>query len=70
MTNPKPQPSPDHTPCSCGGSGLFYGRGAVVNGKFTGNVGTCFRCGGKGWQSPADVKRNAYYDVHVRRVEV
>lgn len=54
----------------CGGSGKFHGAGAVVNGKFVGHVGTCYRCGGKGHQTPADVKRNAYYDNHVRRVSL
>ena len=55
-------------PCSCGGSGLFYGRGVVENGVFRGTVGTCFRCSGKGWQSRADRRRNDYYDNHVRRI--
>ncbi len=53
---------------SCGGSGKYHGHGAVVNGKFTGYVGTCYRCNGKGWQTKADEKRNEYYDNHVRRI--
>lgn len=55
-------------PCDCGGSGKFYSGGAIVNGSYTGTVGEHFRCAGKGWQSEADRKRNAYYDNHVRRI--
>ena len=60
------------TPCSddangCPNSGIYYGAGAVVNGVFKGFTGKCFRCGGKGHQTAADRKRNAYYDNHVRR---
>jgi len=41
----------------------------VENGVPKGHdVGVCFRCGGKGFQTPADEKRNAYYDNHVRRI--
>jgi hypothetical protein len=39
-----------------------------VNGVFKGFTGKCFRCGGKGYQTEADRKRNAYYDNHVRRI--
>lgn len=52
--------------CNCNGSGIFYSGGAVVNGVYTGTTGPCYRCAGKGWQSEADRKRNAYYDNHVR----
>lgn len=55
-------------PCTCGGSGKFYSGGAIVNGNYTGTIGDCFRCAGKGWQSAVDRKRNAYYDNHVRRI--
>lgn len=55
-------------PCTCNGSGKFYSGGAIVNGSFTGTIGICFRCEGKGWQSEADRKRNRYYDNHVRRI--
>lgn len=48
----------------CRGDGVFYGRGSVVNGHFVGFKGTCFRCGGKGSQTHADVKRNEAYDRH------
>lgn len=51
----------------CKGDGIFYGAGRVENGKFIGFTGTCFRCGGKGYQLPADVKRNTFYDNRVRR---
>jgi hypothetical protein len=56
--------------CECGGSGKYHGHGSVVNGKFVGFVGTCFRCQGKGWQNVKDRKRNLYYDNHVRRIAV
>ena len=63
------EPVDDGTePCDgCNGSGIYYGRGAVVNGVFKGFTGTCYRCGGKGRQTAKDVKRNRYYDNHVRR---
>jgi len=59
---------PERGECDCHGSGLYYGAGRVENGKFIGMTGTCFRCEGKGWQSPADVKRNDRYDNHYRRI--
>ncbi len=69
MTYPKkPKPHPTYTECTCDATGLFFSGGAVVNGKYTGTAGVCFRCQGKGWQSPKDVKRNAYYDNRIRRV--
>jgi hypothetical protein len=42
----------DSSGCHCHGSGLFTSR--TTTGKH-------FACEGKGWQSPADVKRNNYY---------
>lgn len=48
----------------CRGDGVHYGRGAVVNGKFVGFTGVCFRCGGKGHQTKSDVARNRTYDRH------
>jgi hypothetical protein len=54
--------------CECGGSGTYYGAGSTVNGVFKGYVGTCFRCGGKGYQTKGDRRRNRYYDNHVRRI--
>ena len=65
---PKPVPEGMHKCDGCNGSGTYYGRGAVVNGKFVGYSGTCYRCQGKGHQTPKDRKRNWYYDNHVRRV--
>lgn len=47
----------------CAGTGQFITR--VENGVPRGPGGKCFRCGGKGYQTAADVKRNAYYDRHV-----
>jgi hypothetical protein len=61
-------PATDAYPCSCGGSGIYYGRGVIENGVFKGHTGDCYRCAGKGWQTPADHKRNEYYDAHVRRI--
>jgi hypothetical protein len=45
----------------CGGSGLFYMGGAVVNGRYTGQTGPCFACEGKGKQDDTDRLRNHYY---------
>jgi hypothetical protein len=57
----------DTVPCDgCPGDGVYYGRGAVVNGVFQGFTGTCFRCHGKGRQTPSDVARCAAYDRHRR----
>lgn len=52
----------------CPGDGIYYGRGHVENGVFRGFKGTCYRCGGKGYQTAKDVRRNTYYDRRVRRV--
>ena len=66
MTRPLPIGSVE---CDgCPGNGVHYGRGYVENGVFKGFTGVCFRCGGKGYQTAEDVKRNTYYDNHVRRV--
>jgi hypothetical protein len=54
----------------CRGDGVYYGRGYVENGVFKGFVGQCFRCGGKGYQTEADRKRNWGYDNHYRRVSL
>ncbi len=65
--------APDTTKIDCDGcpgTGIYYGRGVVENGVFKGFTGKCYRCGGKGFQTPADVKRNNYYDNRVRRVSV
>jgi hypothetical protein len=52
----------------CGGGGKYYSGGAVVNGKYTGKVGDCYGCAGKGYQTPADVKRNrAYWRLNIHR---
>jgi hypothetical protein len=51
----------------CGGSGLYYFGGAVVNGVYQGNTGPCFGCEGKGQQNNEDRLRNHYY--HHRRNE-
>lgn len=49
--------------CKCDCShGVFYGHGYVLNGVFKGYTGTCFRCGGKGYQNNGDRRRNWGYD--------
>jgi hypothetical protein len=53
----------------CGGSGIWHGAGFMLNGVFQGPTGKCFRCNGKGSQTPEDRKRNQYYDNHVRKIE-
>jgi len=45
----------------CGGSGIYYMGGAVVNGRYTGKTGVCFGCEGKGKQDDADRLRCHYY---------
>jgi DnaJ-class molecular chaperone len=67
VAKPKPVPEGAHKCDGCNGSGVYYGAGSVVNGKFVGFSGKCYRCGGKGHQTAKDVKRNRYYDNHVRR---
>jgi len=52
----------------CPGTGVYHGAGMVENGVFKGFTGPCYRCQGKGHQTEEDVKRNRYYDNHVRRV--
>ena len=58
--------TPEDKCADCGGSGRWV-MGPITNGK-PAREGQCFRCQGKGWQSPADVRRNRYYDNHVRRI--
>ena len=36
----------------------------TTNGVPTGPGGICYRCGGKGYQTIEDRRRNAYYDSH------
>jgi len=45
----------------CGGSGLYYFGGAVVNGVYIGKTGDCFACEGKGEQTDADRLRCFWY---------
>lgn len=51
----------ERSKCECS-HGIYYGRGYVENGVFKGFKGTCFRCGGKGFQTNGDRKRNWGYD--------
>ena len=46
----------------CSGTGRFVTY--VENGVAKGPGGECFRCGGKGWQTEEDHKRNAAYDEY------
>ena len=48
----------------CNGSGVFRFGGAVVNGVFTGNSGTCWSCRGTGKQTTQDIRRNVCYNNH------
>lgn len=51
--------------CSkCDGSGIYYGHGRVENGVFIGNIGECYACKGKGFQTPEDQRRNWGYWKH------
>jgi len=52
----------------CCGHGLFFNGGASVNGKYTGTIGECFPCAGKGYQTRQDRTRNAVYNAKYRRV--
>lgn len=61
--------APATVPCDgCPGDGVFRYAGVFENGVWRGKTGQCFRCGGKGTQTPADEARNRYYDNQVRRV--
>jgi hypothetical protein len=67
MPGPKAIPEGEEHCDDCRGSGIFYGAGRVENGVFVGFKGTCYRCGGKGYQTTKDERRNRYYDRNVRR---
>lgn len=60
-------PEPDvPEPCwKCDGTGVFFGRGSVVNGQFVGDRDMCYPCRGKGYMTPADHKRTNYYYNHI-----
>jgi len=47
-------------------NGTYFGAGYVENGVFKGFTGTCFRCGGKGYQTESDRRRNWGYDRNRR----
>ncbi len=51
-----------HTCSRCAGTGAFITM--VENGKPKGPGGICFRCGGKGYHTLADRRRNDYHDTH------
>jgi hypothetical protein len=44
----------------CAGTGMYVTM--VLNGKPTGPGGECYRCDGKGYQTPKDEARNVAYD--------
>jgi hypothetical protein len=69
MTTPPPVPVQGEPCDGCSGDGVFF-AGRIENGKRVGRTGKCFRCGGKGWMSSEDMKRNRYYDNHVRKIPV
>lgn len=54
---------------NCNGRGTYYGRGAIVNGKFEGFTGKCFQCNGTGQQTKSDAARTIVYWRHHARVE-
>lgn len=54
--------------CQCDGSGVFRGGGGTVNGVYVGFEGTCFGCGGKGWQTRQDAIRNRTYWAKYARI--
>ena len=55
------------TACVCT-DGKYYSGGSVVNGEYTGRIGTCYRCNGKSYQTDADRRRNYGYDARHRSV--
>jgi hypothetical protein len=57
----RPTSQPLRETCErCAGTGQFIT--GTLNGKPTGPGGPCFRCGGKGYQTDADRRRNYGYD--------
>lgn len=52
----------------CGGSGIWYGHGYMLNGVFQGPSGKCYACEGKGVETDADQRRNWGYHQN-RRIE-
>lgn len=52
----------------CNGSGIFRGGGMVLNGRYVGYEGDCYRCEGHGKQTPKDRRRNRHYDNHIRTI--
>lgn len=67
--NGKPLAAGQNRCDKCNGSGKYYGRGETVNGKFTGTVGKCYGCHGRGWQTLADRIRCHVYWTHHCRVQ-
>jgi hypothetical protein len=64
-----PEARPDRVRCDrCAGTGQFITR--VENGRPTGPGGECYRCGGKGYQTVADSRRNYGYDNFYARVSL
>jgi hypothetical protein len=52
-----------YVPCDgCPGDGIHRWNGRWVGGVWTGKAGQCFRCEGKGYQTPEDVERNEAHD--------
>lgn len=59
----------ENRPCErCGQTGRFIT--GSMNGRPTGPGGICYRCGGKGHQTPADRRRNYGYDCHAANVAI
>lgn len=61
---------PDVECHKCGGTGIWYGHGYVLNGVFQGPSGKCYACEGKGVETDADQRRNwGYWQHHAIRIE-
>lgn len=59
------QPARSRLPAGCADD--YEAACACDNGRHWGLEEVCFRCAGKGYQTEADVKRNAWYDHHRSR---
>ena len=46
----------------CSGTGAYITM--LLNGQPTGPGGICYRCEGKGYQTPEDERRNEVYDTY------
>lgn len=69
LVSPAPTTTDDeNVKCLNCKDGVYYISGSVVNGVFVGKTGVCFQCEGKGYQTPADIKRCTNYNRYHRKV--